>query len=115
MKAHVIEDGVVVNTIVVDSLDFADNLVEATKGSIGWSYADGAFTEPSDSRTDEEKAADNRLFRDQYLTESDYTQMPDYSLSNKSEWATYRQALRDLPSHSNWPSLEDSDWPSAPE
>jgi hypothetical protein len=46
MKAHVIENGKVVNTIVVDSLDFMPNLVEATEGGIGWSYADGVFTPP---------------------------------------------------------------------
>ena len=35
-------------------------------------------------------------------------------------WKTYRQALRDLPSHSNWPDLKspgpdidgDNDWPT---
>ena len=46
MKAHIIENGVVVNTILVDSLDFMPNLVEATEGSIGWTYADGVFTAP---------------------------------------------------------------------
>ena len=46
MKAHVIEDGMVVNTIVVDSLDIRPNLVEATEGGIGWSYADGVFAPP---------------------------------------------------------------------
>jgi hypothetical protein len=46
MRAHIIENGVVVNTILVDSLDFMPNLVEATEGSIGWSYANGVFTAP---------------------------------------------------------------------
>jgi len=27
---------------------------------------------------------------------------------------TYRQALRDLPTHENWPNLEDADWPTKP-
>ena len=31
------------------------------------------------------------------------------------EWQTYRQALRDLPTHENWPNLEQSDWPTKPE
>jgi hypothetical protein len=38
MKAHIIENGKVVNTIVVDSLDFMPNLIEATHGGIGWDY-----------------------------------------------------------------------------
>jgi hypothetical protein len=46
MKAHVIENGIVVNTIEVTSLDFMPGLVEATNGGIGWSYVNGVFTEP---------------------------------------------------------------------
>ena len=46
MRAHIIENGVVVNTIVVESLDLRPNLVEATAGGIGWTYANGVFTAP---------------------------------------------------------------------
>jgi len=46
MKAHVIEDGKVINTIEVESLEFMPNLVEAKEGGIGDSYADGKFTRP---------------------------------------------------------------------
>ena len=40
-----------------------------------------------------------RQKRDRLLEASDWTQMPDCPLSDskKAEWATYRQALRDLP------------------
>lgn len=47
MKAHVIENGVVVNTIEVDSLDFMPNLVEATEGSIGWLFDGQTYTDPN--------------------------------------------------------------------
>jgi hypothetical protein len=47
MNAHIIENGVVVNTIVVDSLDFRPGLVEATEGSIGWLYDGSTFTNPN--------------------------------------------------------------------
>lgn len=47
MKAHVIENGVVVNTIQVESLNFMPNLVEATEGSIGWLYDGQTFTNPN--------------------------------------------------------------------
>jgi len=47
MRAHVIENGVVVNTIEVDSLDFMPGLVEATEGSIGWLYDGQTFTNPN--------------------------------------------------------------------
>lgn len=40
MRAHVIKNGKVVNTIVVDSLNAIPGLelIEATEGEIGWSY-----------------------------------------------------------------------------
>ena len=47
MRAHVIENGKVVNTIVVDSLDFMPNLVDGEIGGIGWDYVDGVFWPPS--------------------------------------------------------------------
>lgn len=31
-----------------------------------------------------------------------------------ADWVTYRQALRDLPDHTNWPFLEEADWPTSP-
>jgi hypothetical protein len=59
----------------------------------------------------------NRETRNQLLADSDWTQFNDSPLTDeaKTSWATYRTALRDLPTNENWPSLEDDDWPSAPE
>ena len=67
-----------------------------------------------DTTPDYEK--ENRFHRSALLYGSDWTQMPDSPLSEskKTEWATYRQALRDLPTNSNWPNLEDGDWPTEP-
>ena len=58
----------------------------------------------------------NRQERNDLLASSDWTQANDSPLTDeaKASWASYRTALRDLPSHSNWPSLEDSDWPTKP-
>ena len=58
----------------------------------------------------------NLSLRGSLLEASDWTQLPDspFSDSKKAEWATYRQALRDITTHSNWPKLEDSDWPTKP-
>tara|TARA_Y100000114_G_scaffold56254_1_gene51516 strand:- start:3265 stop:3552 length:288 start_codon:yes stop_codon:yes gene_type:complete len=58
----------------------------------------------------------NRIIRNELLTASDWTQMPDSPLADdaKTSWATYRTALRDLPTHENWPLLEDADWPTQP-
>lgn len=55
-------------------------------------------------------AAINRGKRDLLLKESDWTQLPDAPVDQEA-WAAYRQALRDLPNHVNWPNLEADDWP----
>ena len=74
-------------------------------------------------KTSEEIAAEledkKSLMRDKRrrkLILSDWTQLPDSPLndSKKAEWVTYRQALRDLTKHTNWPNLEESDWPELP-
>ena len=61
-------------------------------------------------------AAEHRATRNELLAASDWTQMSDSPLTDevKTSWATYRSLLRSLPEHENWPTLEDSDWPSAP-
>ena len=58
----------------------------------------------------------NLTLRGSLLRASDWTQIPDSPLSSdkKTEYQTYRQALRDITTHSNWPNLEDSDWPTKP-
>jgi len=120
MKAHVVEDGVVTNTVIVNSLSDLPNLVEATSGGIGWTYDGSSFTNPNaltQSELDEIKSASNRNKRNNLLAASDWTQANDSPLTNeaKTSWATYRTALRDLPTNENWPSLSNDDWPSAPE
>ena len=46
MKAHVVENGVVINSIEVDSLDFMSNLIaDDGKAGIGWSYVNGIFVD----------------------------------------------------------------------
>lgn len=58
------------------------------------------------------KAANLRAARDQALKASDWTQVADAPV-DKEAWATYRQALRDLPDDENWPDVElphDPDW-----
>ena len=58
-----------------------------------------------------------RSERSRLLTFSDWTQFSDSPLTDakKQEWATYRQALRDLPSNNtNATSIDDVVFPSEP-
>ena len=59
-----------------------------------------------------------RQRRNLLLTDSDWTQGADSPLSSskKTEWQTYRQALRDLPTtYPNPTSKGDIVWPTKPE
>jgi len=61
---------------------------------------------------DENTAAQNRTARNEKLAETDFWGMSDMTMS--AEMTTYRQALRDITTHSNWPNLEEGDWPTKP-
>ena len=61
---------------------------------------------------DANTATNNRSTRDSKLAETDWTAMSDVTMADNMK--TYRQALRDLPTHKNWPNLEDADWPTKP-
>ena len=58
------------------------------------------------------KAEAMRFDRDYKLEETDFYALSDVTMS--AEMTTYRQALRDITSHANWPYLNDSDWPTKP-
>jgi hypothetical protein len=61
---------------------------------------------------DAKVAETNRKTRDDLLAETDYLALSDNTLT--AEMTTYRQALRDITSHANWPNLEEADWPVKP-
>lgn len=64
------------------------------------------------ARLDAATAERNRKTRDDKLAETDFYALTDVTLT--AEMTTYRQALRDLPTHANWPNLGDDDWPTKP-
>ena len=64
-------------------------------------------------------AEQNRERRNRLLEETDWMAGSDVTMAD--EWKTYRQALRDITKHSNWPNLklggpgtEETDWPVQP-
>lgn len=62
---------------------------------------------------DADAAKGVRAKRDGLLAETDFYALSDTTLSD--DMKTYRQALRDITGHSNFPSdLTDSDWPTKP-
>jgi len=76
-----------------------------------WRQAWGVRELPADEQQKirDAKATAVRKQRDALLTQSDWTQLPDAPV-DRTEWAAYRQALRDLPSQSGFPF--DIAWPA---
>lgn len=62
---------------------------------------------------DEERAGQVRADRNAKLAASDWTQGKDIPDNISSAWATYRQALRDVPSQAGFPWTVQ--WPTQPE
>ncbi len=79
--------------------------------------SEGVVTSAADNeaaykaRIDSEVATSVRTTRTTKLTESDWTQLAD-STADKAAWATYRAALRDLPSAEGFPHTIT--WPTEP-
>ena len=59
-----------------------------------------------------DKATSIRTDRDRRIALTDWTGMSDVTMA--ADMATYRQALRDITSHADFPDLETEDWPTAP-
>ena len=59
------------------------------------------------------KAAEaNRKTRDDLIAATDFYALTDVTMD--ASMTTYRQALRDITEHANWPNLEEADWPTKP-
>ena len=88
--------------VIVDM--FADNDELGTKAEQEAAYQ---------QQLDNDRAITQRSERDRLLKETDWWAMPD-SPTMTAEQTAYRQALRDISSHANWPYLQDEDWPTKP-
>ena len=87
-----------------------------TKYILGPVFTDGETTAAEQeaaykARKDAEQAANVRNSRTEKLKDSDWTQIAD-STADKAVWATYRQALRDVPTQAGFPWTIT--WPESP-
>ena len=108
-----VRDGVVqdANGNWVENYVARDMFADTTEDGVTTTKAEheAAYQATLDART----ATANRNTRDTKLAETDFYALSDVTMS--AEMTTYRQALRDITSHSNWPNLEEADWPTKPE
>ena len=114
MRYAIIENNIVTNIAVADE-PLADNWFEAHGCKIGDIWDGESFVTPGPSEADVQQAwVDLRKRRDGFLVASDWTQIADAPLSDteKTAWAEYRQALRDLPANTTDPF--NIIWPEEP-
>ena len=101
---------------VIKARDINGNFVNLDESEIEKKLAELSAEEPMRLLREE---------RNRKLIETDWTQYRDVSLSNDSDWQTYRQSLRDLPQNFS-PIIdiitedgysivkEQTDWPEKP-
>ena len=64
------------------------------------------------TKLDDEAAERVRSERDRLIAETDWWASSDLTMT--AEQTAYRQALRDITDHANFPDLNEEDWPTAP-
>jgi len=101
--------------------DHTKNVLESTPEQINgvwtqaWSIV-GASSEEITARL-EEKSQSVRSERDYLLQQTDWLVIMSQETGGilPAEWAAYRQALRDITDHADFPYLDEADWPTKPE
>jgi hypothetical protein len=108
----VVRDGVTqdANGNWVENWDLAWMFSDTTEDGVTTTKAqhEAAYQTELDAGTAER----NRTKRDSLLADTDWTGMSDVTMT--SAMTTYRQALRDITGHSDWPNLDEADWPTKP-
>lgn len=130
MKSYIVydSDGIIVRTGVCSQHDLHLQAIDgqfviegeaddASKMIVDGKIVDKPETIYTDAELNNQILKSIRTTRRNKLAESDWTQFADSPLTDKkkAEWATYRQALRDLPQeYPNAISNDDIIWPTKP-
>jgi len=95
----------------VQAWSVVDMFADTTEDGVTTTKAEHEATYQAD--LDAKAAASVRTTRDAKLAETDWTALTDVTMA--AEMTTYRQALRDITIHANFPNLTETDWPTKPE
>ena len=109
---HVIRNGVVqdANNNWVQAWQITDMFADTTEDGVTTTKAEHEAA--YQARLDSDAAERNRSERDRLIAETDWWASSDLTMT--AEQTAYRQALRDITSHANWPHLSEDDWPTKP-
>ena len=105
-------------TLAATNTQVIDYATTPTKNSDGFWILAGTVRDKTDAEIQRDADAMRRV-RDELLAKTDFYALSDVTMSD--EMSAYRQALRDITTHENWPYLvgvdEDGnggDWPVKP-
>lgn len=90
---------------------YKDGVEQDAQGRWLWKWSISEMSDEAKAAKDAEQAKNIRSDRDRRLSECDWTQVADAPV-DKAAWATYRQALRDVPAQAGFPY--DINWPEKP-
>ena len=94
----------------VEAWEIADMFSDTTEDGVTTTKAEHEAAYQASLDTD--AAERNRSERDRLIAETDWWASSDLTMT--AEQTAYRQALRDITTHSNWPHLSEDDWPTKP-
>ena len=79
-----------------------------------WNVTDASAEQIADRNDNAAKST--RSQRDSLLSSTDWVviKAQETGVAMDQAWATYRQALRDITNHVNFPYLQEADWPTKP-
>lgn len=90
---------------------FKDGVEQDANGNWVWKWSVSEMDADATAALDANQATAVRTDRDRRLAETDWTQVADAPV-DQAAWATYRQALRDVPAQAGFPW--DITWPTKP-
>ena len=99
-------------TLTRYQISFRDGVEQDAEGRWFTKYSVADLDAEGIAAKDAEQSKSVREQRNQKLKDSDWTQVADAPV-DQAAWATYRQALRDIPSQQGFPW--DVQWPTQPE
>ena len=93
---------------------FKDGVEQDAQGRWLWKWSISEMDDETKAAMDAQQAEAVRSTRNTKIAQCDWTQLDDTPITNakKLEWATYRQALRDVPAQTGFPW--DITWPEKP-
>ena len=94
----------------VEAWEIADMFSDTTEDGVTTTKAEHEAA--YQARLDSDAAERNRNERDALIAKTDWWASSDLTMT--AEQTTYRQALRDITTHANWPHLSEDDWPTKP-